>query len=133
MAPHSIQGYRSPMPRSLFAAFRSADGRSFAQALALLVMLSSIFGGVTAGAAAAADDIRHCIDTPFGALPNAHDGLACCPGMMMGGAPLLPPPALPSFEFQGRQAPVLPAPRDAWIPDNPVAPSDRPRGPPLSA
>jgi hypothetical protein len=121
------------MQRSLFAALRSSDGRSLARALAILIIVSSVFGGMTAANADAISNIDHCIDTPFGAPSSGHDGLNCCPGTM-GGTPLLPPPAAPGVEL--RRTPdvaIVHVPRDAWIPESPVAPGDRPRGPPLSA
>jgi hypothetical protein len=121
------------MPRSLFAAFRSADGRSFARALAVLVIVSSVFGGMAAAGAATTANIEHCIDTPFGTLPNGHDSLACCPAMT-GGTPLLPPPAAPAIGLPlAADIAIVPIPRDLWIPESPIAPSDRPRGPPLTA
>ena len=69
----------------------------------------------------------------FGTLPNGHDSLACCPAMT-GGTPLLPPPAAPAIGLPpAADIAIVPIPRDLWIPESPVAPSDRPRGPPLTA
>jgi hypothetical protein len=119
------------MPRSLFSALRSADGRSLARALAALVVLSTVLGGIPAGHAAL--DFDHCIETPYGMLPDGHQDLTCCPGMM-GGTPFLPPPAVPAIELpRAADIAIAPIPRDAWIPESPVSLSDRPRGPPLSA
>lgn len=121
------------MQRSLLAAFRSADGRSLARALAALIVVSTVFGGLAAGnAAGTAPD--HCIATPFGdpGRPAAHDGMTCCPGMM-GATPALPPPADIRL---GRELPPvavrLPGPTETWIPKTRIAPGDRPRGPPAS-
>jgi hypothetical protein len=122
------------MPRGLLPAFRSADGRSLARALAALMIVSAVLAGLAGGSAAATDGIAHCIpasDQP--GLPAGHDGLTCCPGLT-GGSPLAPPPAAPGINI-ARSAGIafVSIPRDLWIPESPVAPSDRPRGPPASA
>jgi hypothetical protein len=120
------------MQRSLFAAFRSADGRSLARALAVLVVISTVLGGAAAANAAAISNIDHCIDTPYGTLPAGHDGLTCCPGVM-GGTPFIPPPAAaPLLQRRADESNIVAIPRAAWIPSPPIALADRPRGPPLT-
>src|SRR5262245_28110261 len=118
------------MQRSLFAAFRSADGRSLGHALALLVVISALFGGIAAGNAAAGDFDRHCTTSPYGVLPPGHDGISCCPGMI-GGTPFIPPPAdtLPDWKPTQVEA-SLTFPTAQWTPPAQIATSDLPRVPP---
>lgn len=134
MARRGRPGYPRTMPRSVLAIFRSADGRSLARALAVLMIVSAVVTGLAGGDMAAADGIAHCIpasDQP--GLPAGHDGPTCCPGMT-GGTPLAPPPAAASLDIERSAGSAFVAiPRDPWIPERPVALSDRPRGPPLSA
>jgi hypothetical protein len=96
----------------------------------LLVLVAALFGGVSAGYAAAGGAERHCTTAPDSTLPSGHDGTACCPGMI-GGTPVVPPPSLTLPDFQPTQTEASFAPRiDVWVPPLHLTRSDQPRGPP---
>lgn len=132
MARAGSPRYDRAMKRNLLAAFRSADGRSIAQALALIVFVSALIGGVATGNAAAGVADPHCTTSPYGALPPGHDGVTCCPGMRGSDLPYIPPPdALPNWKPTLIEASMPPLTLQGAVVIR-IAVADLPRGPPES-
>lgn len=122
---------------TILASMRSRDGRSLARALAALMFLNALFGGLHAGlAAAAADGLT--IICAVGSSPDGgsdegqlavHEHACCLPSAAP--APLLTPPQLPAVW------PVtidkVPGPFPPVPPVRLVLVHEGPRGPPVLA
>lgn len=127
------------MRRSFLALFRDADGRSLARALACLLLVNAIVGGLAQGAMAAADPAVVLCTATGGVQPAAdesggrNDGGACCE---MGCVPQLPavastPDPLPAPRIAHDLGSIA-APAATFVPLSLPA-AHQPRGPPLLA
>jgi hypothetical protein len=88
------------MRRTFFTSLRSADSRGLATALAFLMLVVALIGGVHAGAAAGGEATAvlcgHTAGGPSGGQPATNHDHLCCVAGCLAHAPALdaPPPAV---------------------------------------
>jgi hypothetical protein len=126
---------------SLLALMRGRDGRSLSRALAFLVLLNAVFGGLHAGMAAVAPDtatvLCHGAGTtdpthlPAAPIPNSHADccLTGCASAPAGNVMAALPEPLPPLAASSIRPPIA----TQSIPVHRVLAREGPRGPPVLA